>query len=762
MPSTPLEFDVHKTTERLTTLMTRYLPSADAPEPAHEPLYNGSALWEDHTIWTGFQHTEPRPAGAFVREECRNLVAKLLSLTKAVSGKHNPSHLLRFVASIAGRHLDILAQLESLKREVFEASLVHVIGEPKPSTRPQKDHVLHAACVLDAAVALLDMPAYDGRKLFQHLFEAMENAYNHTFHNSPSIETFDNSPASEKNPLAAITSDEDRRAFVVDCCVGAVLAHDNGYLPMFELHLRDARVGHLMGFLKPDESQSARDQLRTWLEQVEKDVTAHLSQLGANGTALPFLIPPYRNAWMAEGELKEKPDKLHGAVSGYQLLDYFFRSKSQAWKCLAPVEQWMLLMIAGASIFHGAELPALCDPALKPEDIVDAAQLKAALTNPDNPVRLALESEPDPKALLEHANRVDTDRGARAQILRRLNKWIFEEALHHRTEFAEALYNSAGKKLSSLPLELRELLPDKKKEKNRGEHAKAWRVRLNRLILEATLCGCLRSSLDDALALAWQYNPLGLYLYSVDAMQEWVRLAWETTHSLGAGPNGKTFPPTNSTRGPGCLLTDSLVSGTIEGLTVMIGQAPIPTTAIEFILRADTTDQTERIVIRYPELEPKDRLFVTQYGYYDRMQLTGEFQKARTIPAAMRLITGCEAVDCIIPDISEKALNDLVEKLEKEICDAAEKKEWPELQVPSRDDRRKERCAVIRRFLRDVDIHRKDRFVNSACEEIRNQARLHQHTTSKKFPTLIRPEDLDKCLEECLKAAYDKMSLGGN
>jgi hypothetical protein len=733
----PIEFNVTTTTHRLAALSKRYLrtSSSELAPPPRRNLYGQSSQWNDPTIWKLLQHTEPRPAEVFVEEGCRELVAKLLSITKSVSGAANPSYLLRFVAAVAGRHLDILAQLESMKRAVFDAGLAHTVGTSISHKRPLKDHVLHAGCVLDAAVGLLDQPAYDGTKLFLKLFNAMERAYDGVFTNSP---------AAESNPLSDITSDEDRKAFVTDCCVGAVLAHDNGYLPMFELHLQDARVGHLIGFLRQEASQSAREQLAGWLMRIEHAVSGRLARQGADGAAMPFLLPPFRNAWMTDKDLKVKPDRLHGSVSGYQLLDYFFCSTPGAWDCLAPTEQWMLLMIAGASIFHGTELPALCNPVLTPQDVVNRAAFQASLSRPDNPVRMALAR--DPEGVPASIDRDDD--GALRDTLARLNKLIFENTLHRHPDFQELHDGDAtdGMERWRVTHELQELL--RGMDQDKGDHAKAWRIRLNRFILEATLEG-LRPALDQALAQTWQFNPLGLYLYAVDAMQEWVRLTWETTHSVDVGPNEKPLQMTTASGPePARLLNVHVGLQEVEGLKVIIGQAPIPKTVVEFFPRAGT-NQTERIEIRYHQVEPSEKRFVTQYGSYDYRQITGDFQKERTIPAAMRLITGCERITCVVPDISLATLDNFIGELERTVCGAYGLQQLHELNVPSTGADRERRCRNIKHFLEHIDIHGASRYMAAACRNLQEQLR---DTVGKGNPTLQGPVDLDTFLENLLKA----------
>ncbi len=734
----PINFDARTTTGRLADLSARYMPTTKSGTPRHA-LYDGSRGWTDEAVWRKFQLTPHRLSEVFVTEECQKLVSGLLTLTRAVGGSTNPSFLLRFVAAVASRHLEILAHLESVKRTVFDAALIHPADTSSPEKRPLKDHVLHAGCVLDAAIALLDQTGHDGQKLFLRLFDAMRQAYDNIF----------TGPEAAPNPLANITSDAERKAFVTDCCVGAVLAHDNGYLPMFEVHLGDAHVGHLIGFLK--RKQSAREELRGWLDKVTGKVSAQLVRDGADVTAITLLLPPFTNAWMTEKDLNEKPDKLHGSVSGYQLLDYFFCSKTAARKALVPAEQWMLLMIAGASIFHGAELPALCDPILSPEDIADRSLLRADLARSDNPVRQALVNEPDGASLLQQADEIEGDDSCLLAVLTRLNAWIDCESLQNRSEFQQSLKRNPS-------YELRELL--RGREKDKGEHAEAWQTRLNRLILEASLQG-LRPALDHTLARVWAVNPLGLYLYAVDAMQEWVRLTWETTHSNDTGPNVKplqkrTAAGTKSVR----LLSQHLGLNQIEGLKVIIGQSPIPKTVIEFFPRGRTSDRTERIEIRYPEVDPPENRFVTQYGFYDYRRITGDFQKARTIPAAMRLITGCARVDCILPDRTEVALDAVVDALEGVVREVAGRDELPELSIPSTGTQRKRRRAAVKPHLKHIDIHGHEAYRTAAALRFRDDLnRIHE---SLRNPSVADhgPTDLDKWLKDCVKATTERFRAG--
>jgi hypothetical protein len=692
----PVVFDVHQTTHRLKNLKRVYLPRSKPG--TRDRLYSGSADWPDEAVWKGYALTEQRAPDVFITPESRGLVVALQHLTVAVSGGSNPSRLLRFVGAVAGRHLDILAQLESVKRTVFDAAKVRPVGwiEP-PKKGPLKDHVLHAGCVLDAAIELLDQRGADGQELHTRLFEAMRRAYDSVFPPGRGA----------ANPLDEITAPNDRKAFVTDCCLGAVLAHDNGYLPMFELHLRDARVGPLVGFLQHE--VSGRDALRRWVEQVHGDVRAQLLVQGADPGAIPVLLPPFANAWMTDKELAEKPDKLHGSVSGYQLLDYFIRSRLSAWAALAPAERWMLLMIAGASIFHGAELPALCAPRLTREDVADRAQLAAALTRIDNPVRRALEAEPD-AGLVPQSAQVGGDDAALDAVLGRLNEWIENGTFQTHPEFQRVLGENPSH-------ELQELL--RGRGRDFGDHAPAWQARLNRVILESALPG-LRSTLDRALARVWDVNPLGLYLYAVDAMQEWVRLTWETTHSNETGPNEEPLQiHTPAGVEAGRLLNQHLGLAEIEGLKAVIGQSPIPKTVIEFFTQAGTGDRTQRVEIRYHELEPRENRFVTRYGSYDYRRITGDFQKDRTIPAAMRLITGCNRVVCILPDVTPDAVDSVIDRLEQVVCEIAGRDALLELAVPSTGPDREERRAVVKPHLEHIDVHWHDKYLAAAVNQLR-------------------------------------------
>jgi hypothetical protein len=349
------------------------------------------------------------------------------------------------------------------------------------------------------------------------------------------VEAFPNFPVSELRDLIDEAGGDGARQFVEDCWMATVLAHDNGYLPMIELNLRRARRGDWIGPLREDGSRA--EDLKDWLGRTIQRVHRSLQSSWGRSGQISLLLPDLETIGIHHDvEYREKPAAIHGAVSGYQMLDYLLEEHGGArpWDGLNLVEKAMAVIVAGASIFHTADVPGLCRKTVTP---------------------------------------------------------------------------------SRLP-------PDQIQQFDR---------------LPEAVRGRLKKRFEVAFKKLMRFNPMGVFLYAVDSLEEWVRPTWHTIYSEEA----KSFGVFRSEYGERYGLIERL-----DGLTAIIGQCPVPKSRIKL------EKGGKRLNISFHRPPYWDKLHVVGLkedggdhritpGSYDYQRLTGDLQKDALLPAALHALTGC-------------------------------------------------------------------------------------------------------------------------
>jgi hypothetical protein len=578
-------------------------------------------------------------------EQVKELADAVLKVSFSLTNKDNHSGLMRLVGALAYRNLDVLAQLEGITHLVRDAGKLQSNAKFDKSSKPLKDHVIHTACDLDAGYRLLDIPDAAGIPLYERLFARMMDGL---------VEVF---PGLDSHRVRALVEDpsiEDQnvehpedlrrkrvRRFVADCWIATALLHDVGYLHMLGPRLVKAYEGGRFG--PSSWSDRKAGSLYRWFEDVAK-LARHFEGGGEPGSQR-FCFPPIDEFWGDDGKF-ELPGDHHGYISGYMLIEALLSDRKLPWRSLGIAERCIAVIAAAACGFHSMDVLWHCDSMLDADGsslVLEKALLHLGFSG--NPVRAHLLKngvqldrligrirQSDPSAVrelseeLNHLISVPEEFRARIQDAA---KWSLTE----RSEYQDLL-TDGGVVLA----EARSLF-----EKLESSKLPPKRVELlNRFVLEAALGGGIRSSLEQAWAAAWRYNPMGVYLYAVDAIQEWVRLVWKRLDRQIAEKSISDEPAKKRTfdiRIPGSTVLP-------EGLAGAIGQCPIP----EAIIRFGALEESKPGV----ELGRNGKqLWVAQpMGDYDYDRLAGmptDVQKRRNLPIAMQLITGYRGLKCSVP-----------------------------------------------------------------------------------------------------------------
>jgi hypothetical protein len=524
-------FDLPSTTNHIHKLIDKALYQ----NPTLRSLYHGTDhKWVEESVWIDRAITDDEKPLHVYSPEYKAAGEALLTLGKTLADQRTRSSFLRFIGAVCGRHLDILAQLECVNRAVKDATLIHISpgrNRRKPG-KPQKEHTVHAACVLEAGRYLLsECSNVNGQPVWSVLYKAILTSLKAAFPNFPHGEFCNHlEGAGASGP----------KQFIEDCWLATVLAHDNGYLPMIELNLRRARGGDWIGPLM--ERNSRLNDLKGWLGRTIEQVHKELQQDWGMTEDVRLLLTNLEQLGLQhDDEYREKPAAVHGAVSGYQLLDYLLFTSTKTgqspWKYLNLVEKAMAVVVAGASIFHTADIAALCR------------------TKCDD----------------EHLQ-------------------------------AERLRNFEDQSSSD-----------------------AFRKPI-------------KESLERGFSELMNYNPMGVFLYAVDSLEEWVRPTWHTIYPANAGSFGVFDSEYGQTFG----LTNRLA-----GLTAIIGQCPVTTSHLE----VKKTAKSLRVVYLKPvhhnqlhvvklEEEQEGHKILSTPGDYDYDRLTGDLQKDGLLPAALKALTG--------------------------------------------------------------------------------------------------------------------------
>lgn len=571
-----------------------------------------------------YPQRETRVFGGQVKE----LGDAILRVGQTLTYKDNPSALMRLVGALAYRHLDVLAQLEGITHLVRSAASPRHHSDKDKYSKPLKDHVLHTACDLDAGFRLLEVKDAEGVPLFARLFEHMMNGLETVF---PGLD------AGHVRNLVKSTGEQGIRGFVEDCWIATALLHDIGYLHMLGLLLVTAYEGDEFGPSSRTDREASP--LYRWFENVTS-LTRRFDGDVFSGRAFDsrrkFSLPPLKLLWGDRDKL-ESPSDHHGFVSGYMLLEAILSGDDNpAWDSMGKAERCIAVIAAAACGFHSGDFLDHCQATLEAKDIkISRGKILSSLKDHDNPITIHLSSRYVPvKSLLADIE------GGKADSMDKLIKELDDiitvpadsrtkaragkYALARRAEYREFLKNA-----TSVPAEALNLA-----EKAGRSELAPERVELsNRFLVEAALNGGIASSLEQSWQDAWRTNPMGVYLYAVDAIQEWVRLVWKRLDRQVFESDDK--------------ITVNILGSSVhpDGLAGAVGQCPIP----EAILRFGALEETK------PGVELKRQgaqLWVTKpLGDYDFDRLVGtpdDIQKRRNLSLAMQLITGYAGIKCTL------------------------------------------------------------------------------------------------------------------
>jgi hypothetical protein len=267
-----------------------------------------------------------------------------------IRDKKNPVGIYRFLGDNARDSLKLLLKLENFFTVTKEAYLIanlipsetttKWIGSDKYGGKPPKDHVFHIANLLFQGLWFLEQKCSNGNILYKEIFQRLQNSW------------WRNIEDREINSAIIDINKDDTliKRFVFDLWIFTVLIHDVGYTICLELLLSKVRVNDT-----PEPINDLVNKIKNWVNISRRNSRNIIKdELGDNFLKTKLFLPTI-NYLMQNNSYLEKPEKLHGILSGYIVLHRFFnmqKNGNSIFKLLSPLEKLSLLTVCNSAIVH--------------------------------------------------------------------------------------------------------------------------------------------------------------------------------------------------------------------------------------------------------------------------------------------------------------------------------------------------------------------------------------------------------------------------